>query len=285
MIKFLTTLLLAFLLSLPAAAAAQKKSAYSRVTETKTIRCGYLPYDPFVIKDPNTGKFSGITVDYINIISARHGLKVDWAAEVNVDQIVPALDNGRIDAFCIPSSPDTNWAKVADFSSGLGAMPYFIHVPADSTITMKGLSAATFAIVDGFALTDITKEMFPEAKYVSLPQTTSAAEMYDQLRYGKVQAHVNEQISAANYMKNNPGVIRRWSDQPVMVVRMFLVTPKNDPEMGAFMRRTFDAGIPENMTLLRDLMARYQVPEDALFLGDRCAPAETDKGWTICAME
>jgi hypothetical protein len=29
---------------------------------TNTIRCGYILYDPFVRKDPNSGQFSGVAV-------------------------------------------------------------------------------------------------------------------------------------------------------------------------------------------------------------------------------
>ena len=286
----LKTLLLAFLLILcsasPALAAKEKESAYDRVMRTKTLRCGYIPYEPYLIKDPNTGALSGITVEYIDAIGKRLGLKVDWAGEVNIDQVVPALNGGRFDAFCVPCTPDHDWVNVLDFSGSLGALPYYVYVSQNSEMTKEQIETAKFAIVDGFVQTEITKQSFPNAQYQGLPQTTSPAEMYDQLKYGKADALVNEDISAMNYMKNNPGVIRRFSDKPMIAMKMFLVTPKGDEKMRDFFGRNFDTGTPENLSLVKDLLVKYKVPEGSFLLGDQCKkPTVTDKGWKICTQD
>ena len=39
---------------------AKKETAYERVTRTGVLRCGYATWPPNVMKDPNTGKVSGI---------------------------------------------------------------------------------------------------------------------------------------------------------------------------------------------------------------------------------
>lgn len=263
--------------------AAETESAYDRVLRTKTIRCGYLPYEPYISKDPVTGKLSGVTYDYLNAVAKRDSLRVDWVGEVNIDQLVPALDAGKFDAFCMPCTPDQNWARVAEFTGYLGAVPYFVYVPENSTLTEETLSAAKFTVVDGFALTDITKRAFPEAPTYSLPQTASTAEMYDQLRYGKADAHVNEHISAMNYMRNNPGVIRRFSDKPLIAMRMFLVSKKGDEEMRDFLGAAFDADKPDNLALMKELLKKNDVPSGALLLGKECRADNTPDGWAVCA--
>ncbi len=266
------------------AADQEKESTYDRVMRTKTIRCGYALYEPFVSKDVVTGEMSGLTYEYINQVAKNAGIQIKWTEEMNVDQVIPSLNYGRIDAFCIPCTPDRNWEKQIGFSAPLGALPYFTFVPEDSTLTAEQLEKAKFATVDGYALTEITHDAYSEADYYSLQQMTSTAEMYDQLRYHKAEAHVNEAISAANYMKNNPGTIRRFSDKPVVAMRMFLITPGGDDKMDAFMNETFDAGLPENLALAQNLREKYDVPDDALLLGDQCTqPAVTEKGWKICA--
>lgn len=284
MTKFLLAFLIAISTALPALAAqAGDESAYARVMRTHTLRCGYLLYEPFFSKDVNTGQLSGLIFDYVNEVATRVGLTVDWAAEINFDQVVPALDAGRIDAFCVPATPNEVWEKVLGFAGDLGALPYYAYVRNDSAITADRLQTAKIAVVDGYALTEIAKHAFPQATFNSLPQTTSAAEMYDQLRFGKADAHVNEGISAQNYMTNNPGVIRRFSDTPLVAMRMFLVTPKSDAEMARAFDEQFSASLPENLAIMRELRTRYNLPDNTLILPDTCVPAVINNGWKVCA--
>jgi ABC-type amino acid transport substrate-binding protein len=134
---FIFLLLLGFIS--PALAKDQGKSVYDRVMESKTLRCGYLPYEPWVSVDPNSGTVSGITREYMDAVGATKGITVEWTGEVNIDQAVPAIEAGRFDAICIPSTPDHNWEKVLNFSGYLGGLPYFVYVPKDSNATDETL--------------------------------------------------------------------------------------------------------------------------------------------------
>lgn len=265
--------------------AAAQKSAYDRVMETKTITCGYMIYDPYLAKDMKTNKVGGLVVEYVDQVAARHGLKVDWASDINVDQIIISLDYGRIDAFCVPTTPDDNWAKMAEFVADLGAWPYYTYVRADSTLTREQLNTARFVFVDGYNQTVTTTEHFPKAKFVNLPQTVSAAEMYDQLKYNKADAFVNEPISAALYDKANPNTIKKFSDDILSAQRMFFMSKKGDAKMAKFLEDTFDADIPENGVLLRGLIQKYDLPPGSLLIGDECQPYDTDLGWKMCQVQ
>ena len=262
---------------------ATKATAFDRVSQSKTIRCGYIVYEPYISKDPNTGKLSGVTVDYLNQSAARHGLKIEWTGEVNFDQIVPSLDAGKIDMVCVPCTPTTDFERVLAFVGNLGGLPYYAYVGAQSTIKREDLPKATFAVHDGMALTGITRNAYPDATFVSLPQTASVAEFFDQLKYGKAQAIITDNIGAANYMKNNSGTIRRLSDDPVIAMRMFLVAQKTDTRMHALIEKTFGLEDPANLADMKALVDRYHVPEGSLLLGDDCKPAVNEKGWKICA--
>ena len=262
-----------------------KESAFDRVVATKTIRCAYLPYEPFIKKDLVTGHLSGIIVDYMNEIARKQGFQIDWAGEINIDQIVLALNAKRFDAFCVPSTPDSNWAEKLGFEASLGGLPYYIYVPFQSKFDDTSLAHAKFAVVDGYALTEITKEAFPHAQYVSLPQTTSTAEMYDQLRYKKADAHINEQISASNYMKNNPDVIRRYSDKPVMAPQMFLITAHDDQKIRDFIQKEFDVNNAGNAQLMSKLLETYHVGKGSLLVGEECHSKLTPKGKKMCDLD
>lgn len=134
------TFLLVWGAFVPAQAAdKEKESSYDRIMRTGTIRCGYLPYEPYISKDVVSGALSGVTVDYINAVAKRLGLSVDWSEEVNVDQIAPALNYGRIDMVCIPCTPDHNWANVIAFEGEWNATPYYTYVREDSELTEEQL--------------------------------------------------------------------------------------------------------------------------------------------------
>lgn len=283
--KFFLALMIVFV-TLPVFAADKKKeSSYDRIVRTKEIRCGYLPYEPYISKDAVTGDLGGLIFDYVNAVAVRHGMKVDWAEEVNIDQIVPALEYGRIDAFCLPATPDENWSKRLGFSAGLGATPYYVYVRAEENISDEALKTARFATVDGYALTEITHDYFPDADYLSMPQTTSMAEMYEQLRYKKADAIVNDHISASLYMKHNPGVIRQLFAEPVVAMRMFLVNRVDDKKMAEFLKSSFDVEISENLVLMRELLEKYNVSDGAILLGKECGEkVENEKGEKLCVL-
>ncbi|HNQ92516.1 MAG TPA: transporter substrate-binding domain-containing protein [Alphaproteobacteria bacterium] len=283
MIRTLFLFLFLLTIAAPAFAADQEKSVYDRVKETKTLRCGYLPYEPFITINPNTGEIGGLTHDYLEAVAQRDGYKIEWSQDVNFDQVVPSIETNKIDLLCVPCTPDPNFSKLLDFPAFIGALPYYVYVPEKSAITEDQLKTANFATQDGYALTEITKTAFPEGKFTSLPQTSSTAEFYDQLKYSKVDAVINEHISAENYMRNNPDTIRHFSDKPVIAMRMFLVSKKNDEPMTKFLNDTFGTEKPENLELMRKILDEHKMPKGSLLLGEECAvPAISEKGQKIC---
>jgi len=50
-------------------------SVYDRVIQSGKIRCGYCVYNPGCLKDPATGKLSGIGVDALEVVAKNLGLK------------------------------------------------------------------------------------------------------------------------------------------------------------------------------------------------------------------
>lgn len=76
------------------------ETAYERVMRTNTLRCAYAIYPPFMSKDPNTGKLSGIGPDMMAAFEKTSGLKVEWALEIDWGNIGVTLQSGKADAFC-----------------------------------------------------------------------------------------------------------------------------------------------------------------------------------------
>jgi ABC-type amino acid transport substrate-binding protein len=90
--QLLTTILIAAIVSLTVIhidrnqatsnTSSSKPSAYDRVVQSKTLRCGYVVSAPHTMKDPNTGQMSGIMYDIAEEMGKRLGIKIVWNEEV-----------------------------------------------------------------------------------------------------------------------------------------------------------------------------------------------------------
>lgn len=239
-------------------------SALDRVQESRSIRCGYWVFEPFVRKNPSSGAISGIAVDYLERTAARKGLKVIWAKEFPLDQIVPALEHGHMDMFCLPCSPTGDWAQRLDFAGSFGKMPFYLYVSAKGTQTQADLKTARFATIDGYIQSGETRARYPEAAISSLPNGASVAELYDQIKYGKADAILNDHLSALNYMRNNVGVMRRLDDAPLFTKTMYFPVQKGDSRWMAFVNAMTDTALPENAALFDALIQQYGLTGNAL---------------------
>jgi ABC-type amino acid transport substrate-binding protein len=68
-----------------------RETAYDRVMRTGVLRCAYGLWDPCVMRDPNTGKFSGIIYDFMQDLGKSINVKCDYVTEVPWDSIGVSL--------------------------------------------------------------------------------------------------------------------------------------------------------------------------------------------------
>jgi ABC-type amino acid transport substrate-binding protein len=166
--RTLIALLLFVGLSFPALAT-DKESAYDRVMRTGTIKCGYFLYPPVLMKDPNSGKFSGIFYDYIEALAKNLSLKVDWAEEIGLADYPAALESGRIDAYCAGTWIRGSRARVHDYIEPLYYLPLYVYVRKDDHRFDKNPHILndpqyTLAILEGGATETVRQELFERSK-------------------------------------------------------------------------------------------------------------------------
>ncbi len=126
--NILLALMLLFL-AMPAwAEDSPKESTYDRVMRTGTIRCGYYIWPPFLAKDPNTGKLSGIASDMMDEIGKQLSLKVEWVAEVDTSTMFEGYSTGRYDLVCGPVASTPARARVVDFTIPFAYGSYYLYV-------------------------------------------------------------------------------------------------------------------------------------------------------------
>lgn len=199
------------------------QSLYDRVIKDGIIRCGYVVYPPGCIKDPNTGKLSGIGVEALEMVGERLGLKVQWSEETGWGSMIEGLETNRYDMIVTPVWTNANRAKLVDFSKPLFYSPIFLYIKAKgSKVDEKNLDAMnaaqfTIATVDGETAEIIAREDFPKAKKESLPQLSDVAQLLLTVSTGKADATFAEPAVAAGFLKNNPGTIKPAGQDPIRI--------------------------------------------------------------------
>jgi ABC-type amino acid transport substrate-binding protein len=243
-------LLLALFLIIAPAIAHASESTYDRVMRTGIIYCGYTPYSIGLMKDPNTGKMGGIYYDIITQLAANLGLKVIYVEEVGWGEQIEGLNARRYDMICSPVSLNSGRARSADFSIPLYYSPVHIWAKkSNKTITddLKKLNDPSIRIstLDGEQTSVFAKQFFPNAKQVSLPQSTPFSDLILQVTTGKADIVFAEPLPVNDYMKANKNAIplRRVTpdDRPLLVVPNVFLLPRGEYEF----KEMIDNGLRE----------------------------------------
>jgi len=213
---------------------AKKETAFERVMRTGTLRCGYYVFAPVTLRDPNTNVMSGYSVDMLESIGKRSGIKIEWTEEVTFGNWIPALQSKRFDAVCTPMWPETTLAKVATFTETMFYAGLHPLVRTDDTRFQNDLSRlnqpdVTFLTQDGNATNVLAHEIFPNAKFYTVLNTLSGSEYYQSLLAKKADAALTDLNTLAQFKKTNGEVLRLMNtDRPVKIQSFALVVERNE---------------------------------------------------------
>lgn len=209
-------------------------SVYDKVLKSGVIRACYVVYPPALIKDPNTGKMSGVFVEALNKAASNMGLKVEWYAEVGWGEMIEALNTNRCDIIGSSSWTNAIRGKSAEFTKPLYYSAINAYVRADDNRFDGGLNIANdkkFKIVniDGEASQGIALSQFPNAQTIQLTQLTDVSQLFLNVASGKADITFQEQINADLYAKNNPGKIKNISvNKPIVVYGNVMMVKKGE---------------------------------------------------------
>lgn len=193
---------------------AVKESAYDRIIRTSTIRCGYMPYEPMVMKNPNTGEMSGIAVDIMNKIGENLHLKIEWTAEFGFATSVTDLQSSRFDVACIGFWRLPAEAKSLTYTLPFAYSPMYAYVREGDTRfdgSYDSINHEDVKIIsaDGQMSSIVATTQFPKAKLIELPNMTSSSQQFEELVSGKADVFLEEASVALAYMDRNPGKVKR----------------------------------------------------------------------------
>jgi len=190
-----------------------RERVYERVMRTGTIRCGYALWNPSLIKDPNTGQFSGIVYDYVEALGRALNLKIDWTEETSWGDFPASLESGRIDAMCAGVWPSAQRSRIIDYLKPIYYVPFMAYARANDTrfdnkITTLNSSDFTLTMTDGETSSIVAYADFPNAKKVELPKMSEISTNFLNVVDNKADVYLNDLVSFYEFDEHNPGLLK-----------------------------------------------------------------------------
>lgn len=200
-----------------------ENSVYNKVVSSGTIRACYTAFPPALIKDPNTGKLSGIFFETLNKAAQNMGLKVDWSTEVGWGDAIEALNSGKCDIVGSDSWSNSTRGKSAEFIQPIYYSAINAYVRAndnrfDNNVLVANNASYKLATLDGETSQVIAAQNFPNAKTIQLPQLSDISQLFVNVADGKADMTFQDTATANQYMKSNPGKLKNVSTQKPIVV-------------------------------------------------------------------
>ena len=258
---FSALFIVALLFSVPSFAAEKYADAFDRVMKTGTIRCGYLVYSPFIIKDLKTGQLSGIIYDAMEEIGKNANLKIEWAEEIPHDSMASALESNRVDTFCVGVWASTSRARGMTFSVPMfyNAVTAWGRVGDDrfsKDLTLINDPKVTITAMDGAQEQSIAAADFPRAKILSVPASAQFTDNFLNITSGKADVSFFENSLVNEYLAKNPGKLKQISPIPLRTFGSTLVVKNGDFKL----KELLDQGVQELLYSgqMKKIVAKYE---------------------------
>ncbi len=240
--------------------------AFERISRDRVLRCGYAPYPLYFLKDPNTGKFSGIFYEMIEAMAKILNLKTEYPIETTYGTFVEDLKQGRFDVMVSDVWASGARALAADFTTPCSYTVLQAYVRAGDTrfdhqLEKLNSKETRLATMDGEMTSMIAQEDFPQARTVALPNTAEFTLLMENVVSGKADATFWEPAVARQWLEKHPGSIRPVAPgKPVRVFGNVFAVAKGEIRL----RDTLDAAVQQlvHSGAFDRIAAKYTQPGD-----------------------
>jgi len=216
--------------------------AFERVIKTNTLRCAYIVIPPEFIRDPNTGKFSGIVYDIAEEMAKSLNLKIDWVDEVSFGNLAEGLKTGRYDIVCDALYlGNVSMARVVDHLLPIYYTGTGVYVRADDHRFDDNLAAidvpnVTIATIDAEMSQFIREQSFPASQNFSLPQNTDLTQLFLSVETHKADVTFADESVYTPYRAANPGKLRDLVlNNPLQVHAHSFVVNKGESKLASML--------------------------------------------------
>ena len=184
------------------------QSAFERVMQSKTIRCGYVVVAPLLVKDSATGQVSGPIYDIVTEVGKTLGLKIDWAEETSFAAAPEGLRTGRFDMMCANVYLRPNLMPYVEFTQPYYYIPVMViqrkgetRFKAASDIDRPDVKVGS---VDGTIPALLAAEDFKHAGAYALPENTAYSDNLLSIATHKADVSFVDPLVFGSFDKNNP---------------------------------------------------------------------------------
>jgi polar amino acid transport system substrate-binding protein len=168
-------------------------------------------YPPLEFRDPASGALTGFDIDLGNAIAARLGVKAVWQ-ETSFDQMLAALQTGRVDAIISGMSDIATRHDAAGFVDYLHTAPQFF-IQQSRAGELKEATALCGRKVGASRRTQFPKNIAarsdancPAGNPIIFVGTEGSADARTQLKQGRIDAAVQGNETLPWIMGEEPGV-------------------------------------------------------------------------------
>lgn len=244
------------------AAVHARESVYDRVIRTGTIRASFAVYPPYCIKDPNTGKLSGVMVEMLGEAAARLKLKLEWTEEVGWGTIFEGLNSDRYDIFGAGVWRNSSRGKVGDFSQPLFFNVIKVYGRADETRFTGAFDEINrrdvrLSVMDGAIDDIIGSQDFPSAQKVSVQQLNPVTDMLLNITSHKADVTFAEPGFINQYLAKNPGTLKELcGGKPIRVFANTYAFKLGEPAFKAMLDSCLDEML--NDGTVERILRRYE---------------------------
>lgn len=244
---------------------ATKETTFERIMRTGTIRCGYYVFPPVTYRDPNTKELSGLSVDMMNDIASRAGLKIEWSEEVNFSNWTAGLQANRFDIACTPMWPEVALARAVGFSAPMFYAGLYPLIRADDQKLLKA-SYDDFNKKDVRIITQesngidvLTRAQFPDATINVMPQTMDGPSILLEIVNNKSDMILLDKNAEIMYNKSNPYTFKLRDDLPPAKLQSFTFAFNlGEPDLKNFMDNAVENLIDDGT--VNRLLAQWAEP-------------------------
>jgi len=248
---------------------AGQESAYDRVLHTGVLRCGYADWPPYMFKkDPTTGQASGLMADVTEAVAGKLKLRVEWAESEGWGSFIESLRAHRIDAFCPGVWRNGDRGRYVAFAVPIFYNAVYAYVAPGEHRFDKDLSLANapeirISLMDGEMSDAITKEHFPKATTVSIPQLGQLTDTLVNVATHKADIVFSDSAFADDFIKSNPGKLRRAQDKPFQFFPASYAVDIHETQL----REMLDSALVElhNSGVIEEIISKYN-NDPAIFL-------------------
>jgi len=185
-----------------------RESAYERVMRTGVIRCGYIVYPPYLLKDPNTGQMSGPAFDFMQVIAKELQVRLEWSEETGWGTFHEGLNGNRFDLMCVPVWQSGARARIALLTKPLyyNALYAFARTDDnrfDQDPELINRSDVKVAVIDGTPMQEVRHARFPGAQELALPDSADSSAVILNTATGKADVALENLDDVQSFNKGS----------------------------------------------------------------------------------